>query len=85
MNDELNKQPQQSVSNQNNQQPAEKEKTPYELYLEEKAEREKIQKQLNEKDKKYQINLINLEKKVSGLENAIEKKDNEIEITKAKY
>ena len=38
----------------------EKEKTPYQLYLEEKNEREKLQETLQGKDKEYQLGLINL-------------------------
>lgn len=63
----------------------EKEKTPYQLYLEEKNEREKLQETLQGKDKEYQLGLINLNKEISALKSNLKKKDDEIEITKAKY
>jgi len=85
MNDEINNQ--KPVNNQQPQPGTEKEqeKTPYQLYLEEKNEREKLQETLQGKDKEYQLGLINLNKEISALKGALKKKDDEIEITKAKY
>ena len=85
MNDEINSQ--KPVNNQQPQPGAEKEKekTPYQLYLEEKNEREKLQETLQGKDKEYQLGLINLNKEISALKSSLKKKDDEIEITKAKY
>ncbi|CAG8489831.1 13544_t:CDS:2 [Gigaspora margarita] len=65
----------------NNQQPQketeEKEKTPYQLYLEEKNEREKLQETLQGKDKEYQLGLINLNKEIkSDYKEAIERRQN---------
>ena len=86
MNDEINNN--KPLNNQQPQQGAEteqKEKTPYQLYLEEKNEREKLQETLQGKDKEYQLGLINLNKEISALKSSLKKKDDEIEITKAKY
>jgi hypothetical protein len=87
MNDEINNSGK-PLNNQQPQQGAEnkkEEKTPYQLYLEEKNEREKLQETLQGKDKEYQLGLINLNKEISALKGNLKKKDDEIEITKAKY